>query len=64
MNSWIVPKRPIPRMQREYDSAVLVASANRYELYRIGMDKPFFFHPNTAAFRLNELMNGEADAVA
>ena len=54
-------KRSIPRMQKEYDSAVLVASANRYELYRIGMDKPFFFHPNTAAFRLKRLMNGEAD---
>ncbi|QUW22398.1 class I SAM-dependent methyltransferase [Sporosarcina sp. Marseille-Q4063] len=54
-------KRSITRMQEEYDSAVLVASANRYELYRIGMDKPFFFHPDTAAFRLKRLMNGEKD---
>ncbi|MBO1910757.1 class I SAM-dependent methyltransferase, partial [Microvirga sp. 3-52] len=54
-------KRSITRMQDEYNSAVLVASANRYELYRIGMDKPFFFHPDTAAFRLKRLMNGETD---
>ena len=54
-------KRSITRMQEEYKSSVLVASANRFELYRIGMDKPFFFHPNTAAFRLKRLLNGEAD---
>ena len=54
-------KRSITRMQEEYNSAVLVASANRFELYRIGMDKPFFFHPNTAAFRLKRLLNGETD---
>ena len=54
-------KRSITRIQEEYNSAVLVASANRYELYRIGMDKPFFFHPNTAAVRLKRLLNREAD---
>jgi 16S rRNA (guanine1516-N2)-methyltransferase len=54
-------KRSITRMQEEHNSAVLVASANGYELYRIGMDKPFFFHPNTAAFRLKRLMNRETD---
>jgi 16S rRNA (guanine1516-N2)-methyltransferase len=54
-------KRSVTRMHEEYNSAVLVASANRYELYRIGMDKPFFFHPNTAAFRLKRLLNGESD---
>ena len=30
----------------------LVAGKNRFDLYRIGMDEPFFFHPNSAAFRL------------
>ncbi len=54
-------KRSITRMQEEYKSSVLVASANRFELYRIGMDKPFFFHPNTSAFRLKRLLNGETD---
>ncbi|WP_172369111.1 class I SAM-dependent methyltransferase [Sporosarcina jiandibaonis] len=54
-------KRSIGRLQEEHGSAVLVASANRYELYRIGMDKPFFFHPNTAAFRLKRLLKGEMD---
>lgn len=54
-------KQSIARIQKEYDSAVLVAGTNRYELYRIGMDKPFFFHPNSAAFRLKRLLNKELD---
>ena len=37
---------------------VLVAGKNRYELYRIGMEEPFFFHPNSAAFRLKRLVKG------
>ena len=54
-------KRSVARIQKEYDSAVLVAGVNRYELFRIGMDKPFFFHPNSAAFRLKRLLNDETD---
>ena len=54
-------KRSIARLQKEYEAAVLVAGANRFELYRIGMDQPFFFHPNSAAFRLKRLLKGETD---
>lgn len=54
-------KRSISRIQRDYESAVLVAGTNRYELHRIGMDKPFFFHPNSAAFRLKRLLREETD---
>lgn len=54
-------KRSIARIQRDYESAVLVAGADRYDLYRIGMTEPLFFHPNSAAFRLKRLMNGETD---
>ena len=54
-------KRSIARMQGIYNAAVLVAGMNRFELYRVGMDKPFFFHPNSAAFRLKRLLNGEMD---
>ncbi len=54
-------KRSIKRMQNEYDSAVLVAGHHRFELYRKEMEKPFFFHPNSAAFRLKRLLKGESD---
>lgn len=59
----IVPrhKRSIIRLQQEYTADVLVAGKNRFELFKIGMDKPFFFHPNSAAFRLKRLLKGEND---
>ena len=54
-------KRSVAGIHKEHDSAVLVAGVNRYELFRIGMEKPFFFHPNSAAFRLKRLLNEETD---
>ena len=54
-------KRSVARLQQEYGADVIVAGKNRFDLYRIGMDEPFFFHPNSAAFRLKRLMKGETD---
>ena len=54
-------KRSIARIQRDYESAVLVAGSERYDLYRIGMEQPLFFHPNSAAFRLKRIITGETD---
>lgn len=54
-------KRSVVRLQQEYGTDVIVAGKDRFELYRIGMDEPFFFHPNSAAFRLKRLMKGEKD---
>ena len=54
-------KQSVARMQEQYAADVLVAGKNRYELYRIGMEEPFFFHPNSAAFRLKRLVKGETD---
>ena len=54
-------KRSVLRMQREYEADVLVAGKDRYELFREGMEQPLFFHPNSAAFRLKRLGNGETD---
>lgn len=54
-------KRSIVRMQEEYGAACLIAGKDRFELYRIGMEKPFFFHPNSAAFRAKRLLAGETD---
>lgn len=54
-------KRSIANMQQQYDAAILVAGQERFELYRRGMEKPFFFHPNSASFRLKRLLKGERD---
>lgn len=54
-------KRSIQKMQTAYHCAVLVVGHARFELYRRGMEKPFFFHPNSAAFRLKRLLKGEMD---
>lgn len=54
-------KRSVSRMQQQYEADVLVAGKNRFELYRVGMEEPFFFHPNSAAFRLKRLLKGETD---
>ncbi|MEK5038593.1 class I SAM-dependent methyltransferase [Sporosarcina sp. FSL K6-3457] len=54
-------KRSVARLQQEYEADVIVAGKGRFDLYRIGMGEPFFFHPNSAAFRLKRLMKGETD---
>ena len=54
-------KRSVARLQQQYEADIIVARKNRFDLYRIGMDEPFFFHPNSAAFRLKRLMKGETD---
>ncbi|KAA0965883.1 hypothetical protein FQ087_06355 [Sporosarcina sp. ANT_H38] len=54
-------KNSVLRIQNEHGADVIVAGKNRYDLYRIGMEEPFFFHPNSAAFRLKRLLNGEMD---
>lgn len=59
----IVPrnKKSILRVQQEYNAHVLVAGKNRFEFFKIGMEKPFFFHPNSAAYRLKRLLKGGID---
>lgn len=54
-------KRSIKKLQATYGSAVLVIGNDRFELYRRGMEKPFFFHPNSAAFRLKRLVKGRVE---
>lgn len=51
----------VTTLQQRYNANVLVAGKGRFELFRVGMDKPFFFHPNTAVFRLKRLLKGEKD---
>jgi 16S rRNA (guanine1516-N2)-methyltransferase len=54
-------KQSVLQIQNTFEADVIVAGKNRYDLYRVGMDEPFFFHPNSAAYRLKRLINGETD---
>jgi 16S rRNA (guanine1516-N2)-methyltransferase len=44
-------KRPIYKLHEELAADVLVCKKERLELYPVGQSEPFFFHPNSAAFR-------------
>lgn len=44
-------KRSIDRIHAEEQSDVLVAAKERLEFYPMGETEPFFFHPNSSAFR-------------
>ncbi|MEO4054692.1 class I SAM-dependent methyltransferase [Solibacillus sp. CAU 1738] len=54
-------KRSVAAISRELDANVIVAGKNRYEYYAKGAEAPFFFHPNSAAFRLKRVARGEVD---
>ncbi len=54
-------KQSVKQLMETYCSDVLVAGKQRYELYRHGTTEPFFFHPDTAAFRVKRLQKGERD---
>lgn len=54
-------KRSVAKLQEQYDANVIIAGKNRYEYYAKGATAPFFFHPNSAAFRLKRLARGETD---
>lgn len=55
-------KKSISTIQQEQHANVLVVSKERLELYTYGSTSPFFFHPNSAAFRMKRLLNGEQDS--
>ncbi|WP_243458167.1 class I SAM-dependent methyltransferase [Sporosarcina sp. Te-1] len=54
-------KRSVRKMQDTYSANVLVAGKDRYEYFVFGSEEPFFFHPNSAAFRLKRMLKGETD---
>lgn len=63
LNAEFVPrkKRSIIAIQEELSDNCLVVGKDRLELYPFGEKEPFFFHPNSAMFRIKRLMNGEND---
>ncbi|WP_339216318.1 class I SAM-dependent methyltransferase [Solibacillus sp. FSL W8-0372] len=63
LNAEIIPrqKRSVRKLAEIYDANVIVAGKNRYEYYAKGAEAPFFFHPNSAAFRLKRVARGEEE---
>lgn len=54
-------KRSVLKISESLNANVIVAGKNRYEYYPKGASAPFFFHPNSAAFRLKRVARGETD---
>ncbi|MEK4129659.1 class I SAM-dependent methyltransferase [Solibacillus sp. FSL W8-0474] len=63
LNAEIIPrqKRSVRKLAEIYDANVIVAGKNRFEYYAKGAEAPFFFHPNSAAFRLKRVARGEEE---
>ncbi|MEG0472489.1 MAG: class I SAM-dependent methyltransferase [Solibacillus sp.] len=63
LNAKVVPrkKRSVAKLMDEYAANIIIAGKNRYEYYAYGTDTPFFFHPNSAAFRLKRVARGEEE---
>lgn len=54
-------KMSVQAIQDARQDDCLVVGKNRLELYHLGEREPFFFHPNSAMFRIKRLMKGETD---
>ncbi|MEK4969564.1 class I SAM-dependent methyltransferase [Cytobacillus sp. FSL R7-0696] len=54
-------KRTIKSMVNQYETNGIVVGKERMELYKVGEERPFFFHPSSAMFRLKRLQKGEHD---
>ncbi|QVY60081.1 class I SAM-dependent methyltransferase [Cytobacillus gottheilii] len=54
-------KRSIQSIQEQENSDCIVFGKERLELYRKGEREPFFFHPNSAMFRMKRIIRDEHD---
>lgn len=54
-------KRSVLAIQEIVTDDCLVVGKDRLELFPLGATEPFFFHPNSAMFRIKRLMKGESD---
>jgi len=57
-------KKSINQLQEKTNSDCLVIGKERFELFEKGSPLPFFFHPNSAMFRIKRLLSGEHDPFA
>jgi 16S rRNA G966 N2-methylase RsmD len=54
-------KRSIAQVQIQEKDSCMVVGKERLELFPYGEMEPFFFHPNSAMFRIKRLQRGEHD---
>ncbi|EOR23496.1 class I SAM-dependent methyltransferase [Niallia alba] len=54
-------KVSIDYLKLQYQSDILVIGKNRFEFYPFDIAQPFFFHPNSAVFRIKRLIKKESD---
>ncbi|MDF1510390.1 class I SAM-dependent methyltransferase [Robertmurraya sp. DFI.2.37] len=54
-------KRSVRALQEIYADDCLVVGKERLELYPLGEEQPFFFHPNSSMFRIKRMQAGETD---
>ncbi|WP_079509469.1 class I SAM-dependent methyltransferase [Mesobacillus jeotgali] len=54
-------KRSVSKIQELVKDDCLVVGKERLELFPLGESEPFFFHPNSAMFRIKRLMKLERD---
>jgi hypothetical protein len=54
-------KRSVLALQDLQQDDCLVVGKERLELFPLGEKEPFFFHPNSAMFRIKRLMKGDND---
>ncbi|PPA71762.1 class I SAM-dependent methyltransferase [Jeotgalibacillus proteolyticus] len=54
-------KRSVKTILEQFKEPVIVIGADRYEVYSSDSASPFFFHPNSSAFRLKRMEKGEID---
>lgn len=54
-------KRSVKAVQEAEKDDCIVVGKDRLELFPYGEKEPFFFHPNSAMFRIKRLIRGEAD---
>ena len=54
-------KVSIDYLKIHYETDILMIGKNRFEFYPLNTGQPFFFHPNSAAFRIKRLINQEHD---
>lgn len=54
-------KRSVQLIQQVEEEDCIVVGKERLELYPLEDSEPFFFHPNSAMFRVKRLMKGEND---
>ncbi len=57
-------ERTLPDLRTEYQDDILVVEIDKFVIYPVYGEHPFFFHPNAAMFRLKRMLSGASDPFA